>query len=495
MLTNIPKRAVSPIKPDSALLPDASSAATSGKAPQDIQLEAKEPTRLESGPASLRATRDASARLHYNPSKPRVSRVATKTSTTDAALRGGHLVRGHSRSQSSSNAITGRPTSSAPKLATATASSRSHHAPSTTSSGEPRWTIARSHNRALTASTRPKPNADPGANREVVSKVNRPVASHVLSEANASSSSAGPTVKLGRKPEANTHCNLKVQTTTSTATTPLFPLISQPAAVRSGSVGRVISGTEVAHLEDELLQLSLVHEKSAATFQNYRASVRSQLETGLQDVEQQLSTLTSLRHDRQANINAFAVSQWLDQERVYQDGDPAASDTLLLLAHCLEDLQKISSVHGPLEAAMKIFDEWYVYASSMRPTDAGDNLFRKGDGEENEYCLHSIDPHWSALVSSVDGRVRACAALLEGLRRPPSSSLGLLIEIHCKLAEQILQEIRICRTIEGLILREQQERLAREVKHALYDVELRDSVEGVRDTTRIGIWDLRGKAS
>ncbi|OAP55407.1 hypothetical protein AYL99_10380 [Fonsecaea erecta] len=501
MPTNIPKRTLSPIKANSASFLDDASAATSGKAPQKIQLDAKEPTRLEPGPASHRATSDTSARLPCDPSKPRDSGVATKTSTrpTIAAARGGHLVPGHSRSQSSSYANTRRPTPSAPKVATATAFSRSQHAPSAKGSGDTRLPVSRSHHRALSASTRPRPNNDTGENpQETVHKANRPVAPHVLSGGSASSASGRPIVRPGRKPElvaCEQHSVPKKHTTKSTAGTSLSPLESQHVAVRFGSAALAIQGTEAAHLEDELLQLSLVHEKSAATLQCYEASMKSQLKTGLEGVAHQLSTLRSLRHDRQANMNALAVSRWLDQEPTRHQGDPAGSDTLLLLSRCLEELQKISSVHGPLETAMKLFDEWHAYASSTRPTHVGDNLFRKDNSEEKAHCLHSLDPQWSALVSSVDDRVRACAALLAALHRSPgSSSIGMLIEMHRTLAEQIQQEICICRTVESLILRQQQERLARDVEQALSDVELHHSGQAVPHTTRMGIWDLRGKA-
>ncbi|OAL39209.1 hypothetical protein AYO20_01527 [Fonsecaea nubica] len=497
MPTNIPTRSLSPIKTNSSLLPDASSAATTGKAPRKIQLDAKEPTRLEPPPACLRATNEASDGLRSDPSKPRGSRIATKTSTVSAAARASRLVPGHSRSQSSSSATIIRPTSSAPKVATATASSRSQHSISTKSSGDTRLPVSKSHNRALSASAPPRPNPDTGTSREVVSKVGP----HVFAGGNVSSSSARPTARLGKKPDFNAHqqhYSPKKPTTISTSVVPVLPSDPQHVAGRSGSIARAIPGTEVARQEDELLQLSLVYDKSAATFQHYEASIKSQLQTGSERVKHQLSTLRSLCHDRQAKINAFAVRRWLDQEPSRQDVEHAGSDTLLLLAGCLEELHEVSGQDGPLEAVMMTFEDWYLDASSRRPTNVTDNLFRESNNEEKAYCPHPIDPQWSALVSAVDDRVRACAALLAGLRvhgSPGPSSLETLIEMHHTLAEQILQEICICRAIEGFMLREQQERLASEVQQALSDVELHPSVELIPDTARKGIWNLRGKVS
>ncbi|EXJ69583.1 uncharacterized protein A1O5_07619 [Cladophialophora psammophila CBS 110553] len=493
--SHIPTRAQPPIKANSTL-PDASSTSTSGKAPpRNTQLDAKEPTRLEARAASLRATSDASARLLNDPSKPRDSRLITKASPVNAASRGSRLVPGHSRSQSSSNASnastasTTRPASSVPRVATATAASRPQHATSIRSLGDARLPVARAHSRALSASTRPRPNSD--------TRATRPVTLHAFSGGDASSPSVRPTLKPYRKPEFNTdqqHYSPKKETTASTTVTPVSGLDPQHGAIRPGSAGRVIHLTEVAHLEDELLQLSIVHQNSAATFQSYRASIRSRLKTGLEGVEDQLTTLRSLRHDRQANINAVAVSKWLDGERATKDVSHAGPDTLLLLAHCLGELQKVRRVHGPLEAAMKLFDEWYVYVSPRNYT--GDGLFPEEHSEEKGYRLHQLDPQWSALVSSVEDRVGACAALLAGLQRPlKSSSIGFLIEMHSSFADQILQEICICRTIEGLVLRAQEEWLARAVEQALSDVELHHSVEVARDTPRRGIWDLRPKDS
>ncbi|KIW93577.1 uncharacterized protein Z519_06182 [Cladophialophora bantiana CBS 173.52] len=492
MPSHIPTRAQSPIKANSAL-PGASSASTSGKAPpRNTQLDAKEPTRLEARPASLRATSGASARLLNDPSKPRDSLLVEKASTINAAPRGGRLVLGHSTSQSSSNASnasTTRPASSVPRVATATASSRPQHATSIRSLRDARLPVVRVHSRASSASTRLRPNSD--------ARADRPVTLDMPSGGDASSPSVRPTVKPYRKPESNTdqqHYSPKKEMTASTTVHPVSGLDPQHGTIRPGSAGRVIPSIELARLEDELLQLSIVHQKSAATFQSYRASIRSQLKTGLEGVEDQLTTLRSLRHDRQANINAVALSRWLDDERATKDVSRAGSDTLLLLAHCLGELQKVSRVHGPLEAAMKLFDEWYGYASPRGYT--GDGFFPEEHSEGKGYHLHQLDPQWSALVSSVEDRVRACAALLASLQGPlKSSSIGLLIEMHSSFADQILGEICICRTIEDLILRAQQEWLARAVEQALSDVELHHSVDVARDTPRRGIWDLRPKDS
>ena len=272
-------------------------------------------------------------------------------------------------------------------------------------------------------------------------------------------------------------------------------LLPRQLAVRPASVDRVIPTTEVIRLQDELLQLSVVYEKSAATLQEYERSIRSQLRTKFEDVGKQFSALTSVQCDRQVRANAHAVSQWLENERRSEGVALAGSETLLVLAHCLGDLQQVSKENGPLDVALKIFDEWCIYASSRRSTRNADDFLNGVNGDE-EGCfirpIHAVAPQWSALVSSVQDGVTACAASLGELQRPPeSSSIGLLIKMHSTLAEQILQEIKGCRSIEELIVREEREWIETAVEAALQDLELRHTVNASSAGVRRGIWEAR----
>jgi hypothetical protein len=265
------------------------------------------------------------------------------------------------------------------------------------------------------------------------------------------------------------------------------------AAIHLGSAGRVIPAAEIENLQDELLQLSIVQEKSSATLQAYGASIKSQLRASFEAVAKQLSLLKSRQRDRQLTVNALSVSEWLEKKHQTPVAAHTGCHTLLLLAHCQRELQDVSKENGPLKDAMKIFDEWCVYASSRRSNRAAPAL-RDGDTAQDLENFFGPSPvvaeRWSASFSSAESRVEACAASWTDLQQPPeSTSLGLLIKMQTILAKQILQEIEMCRSIEGLIVREEQEWVSTAVEAALQDAELHHSATTPQASIRRGIWD------
>ncbi len=474
-----------PVRKKSAASGESSALTRSGGVPQSEARVVEEPTRLARKPASDRATTSTSAR-GVSESKPRDPGLATKVDISDVR-RGTH--------STIINALPSASYSSAnrenPAVSEGAVGAKSVHAQHGTPVGNVSNIIAtsRSHGRPMGASTRSKETVETRNMRGASSKPNASAPFHSVSSTipRASLVRAGKAPVLSTtKPAFSTY--QKQFSPRKPATAP-FPsdLASDQVAIRAGTTGCVSSPTDIQNLKDELLQLSLVHEKSAATLQSYETSMKLHLTSGYEVVEEQLRLLKSLRRDRQATTNALAMSEWLEKERRAQNAASIGPDTLLLLAHILKELQDVSKEDGPLEDSMQIFEGWWAYTSSRRSTRDADNLVNGDDRQGQGDLLRNssaVSPQWSALVSSVEDRIRACAASLGDLQRPPeASSIGLLTKMYTILAEQILQEIGVCRDIVGLAC-------SRSCR--LGDAELHHSAaNAARASARRGIWTAR----
>ncbi|KIW62417.1 hypothetical protein PV04_10595 [Phialophora macrospora] len=483
----IPVRSHSPTKQNSAGNGPSSTTTGLGTVPHAEAPGTKELTRLTREAASARATSKVSARTVTEP-KPDNPSPATKV--PDSNTRGeAHAAPGPTRnhlSASSSGATRTAPAVSG--LAVATVTSRPQWT-SNRNAANVRAQVLSSHRRALSATIKPRRTAE---TRDEAGKASLLVPSHALSSTTSKASLSG-SEKAVRSNFSTDQQHYSPKKSSS------VPVASGSApnktAIRPGFAGRVIPAAEVETLQDELLQLSIVQVKSSATLQAYRASIKSQLRASFEAVAKELSLLKSRQRDRQKTVNALSVSEWLQKKRQTPAAAYTGCDTLLLLAHCQRELQDASKENGPLKDAMKIFDEWCVYTSSRRSNRPADAL-RDGDSArnlENFFCPSpTVAERWSASFSSAEGRVGACVASWTDLQQPSeSTSIGLLIKMQTILAEQILQEIGMCRSIEGLIVREEQEWVRTAVEAALQDAELHHPATAPQASVRRGIWDTR----
>jgi len=368
---------------------------------------------------------------------------------------------------------------------------------------------------------RPKPErGGPTSGHPHISGLARPKAKPAVSTTASASRSATPssassTTPSFAKPDFNTykqHFSPKKGSVIRHHSTVTKPEI-HPPSLRQDLIPANGSSGDITRFRDELLQLTLLHDKAASTLRNYQDSVDVQIRDGREDVETRLTTLTALERARQISVNAYALKGWLEgtsagegkgassstpcqAESEHQCGAVSKThDGLLILAHVANELTNVVREDGALDSVMEEFDRWRLSAMSMSETS-------KGDGNEpgNEvHFLTPLDPSWAATLSSIESRVQACRDLLADLLAPLTddeleSCIGVLIKTLFQLAEQVLQEIGICRVVEGLILQRKQELVSKALTKALSvaDAETQHerSVGFARDRERKGIWEI-----
>ncbi|KAK5220006.1 hypothetical protein LTR99_004113 [Exophiala xenobiotica] len=479
-----------------------------------------EPRSLLARQTSKRAQPDANG----NGTQPGVFTAASATSKPST-----NLSRSHSTTTNNSRRIgvkTSTSTSATP--ASGVAIAHSSAATNTTDAAS-----TKSHSRTQSSSiARPKPDrggTTPGHHQ--ISGLARPKAKPAVSGAasasasasrSATSSSTSATTPSFAKPDFNTfkqHFSPKKALAPAPASVPRrHPVVPKPETLHAPSLHQGLipaNGTsgDLSRLRDELLQLTLLHDKAASTLRNYEVSIDVQIRAGREDLGIRLTTLTALERTRQINVNAHALKAWLEgtsadegnaaslstsrkAESKHHRGELSKThDGILILAHVTNELTEVVHEDGPLDGVMEEFDRWRLSATSTPKGLEGD-----GNEQRNEvHFLTPLDPSWAATLSSIESRVQACRDLLADLPTPLcdgelESCIRVLIKTLVRLAEQVLQESGICRVVEGLILQREQEWMSKALTKALCvadaETQHQRSVGSARDAERKGIWEI-----
>ncbi|KEF55253.1 uncharacterized protein A1O9_08907, partial [Exophiala aquamarina CBS 119918] len=240
-----------------------------------------------------------------------------------------------------------------------------------------------------------------------------------------------------------------------------------------------VGGSDFSRIGDELLQLSLLHESSASTFQQYTNSVINHLKDQHAGLEIQHQQLESRERDRQTQVNLRGIRKWFDQNSGSSD---VSLNPLSLLAECTHELEDLSKGDGDFSAAMKQFDDWKLGADIA--------MTSCGTSEETEVrFVVPISPDWRNLIMSLDTKLKMYMNTLRDFRKGnESTAIDEMITMLSVLGQSLLQEIEICKTLEGLILQRQQRWIDSSIEKALLAVRA-DSSQAFQLTVRKGIWE------
>ncbi|KAK6385787.1 hypothetical protein LTS17_001359 [Exophiala oligosperma] len=276
---------------------------------------------------------------------------------------------------------------------------------------------------------------------------------------------------------------------------------------------------------DELIQLSLVHDKAASNLHAYRSSVDLHIQSARRDVETQLASLSALERAEQQKLNTLTLRKWLrstkDVTKVNEgntalslksyrakdqngrggwgiDQNRCKSDSqLLVLAQMTTRVVEIARQHGELDTLMSEFDQW---CQSTLPHLPGGCDYPGGDMDPAvAHSLIPLNPQWASLVSSIETTVNGCRDSLGhlstiGSAKDDQSCIVALIRTLSQVSEQILEEIAMCKVVEGLISRCQKDRVDMVLADALaeaaqVDMARDECVSTPHNHPRKGVWE------
>jgi len=237
--------------------------------------------------------------------------------------------------------------------------------------------------------------------------------------------------------------------------------------------------SEVSRLNDELLQLSLVHGSSADTLQQYTKSVTEYFKDQYADLEVQHRQLEVRERDRQTRDNLRGVRKWVDENS--GSGD-VSLNPLSMLAECTRQLEDLSRKDGDFSAAMNQFDDW------KRGVDVA-IASRTATEEVEVQFVVPFSPDWKGLIMSLETKIKMCMNTLRDFKRgSESAAIGEMITMLSVLAQSLLQEIAISKSLEERILQQQQSWIDSSIERALQAVKP-DGSQDFQVAVRKGVWD------
>lgn len=259
---------------------------------------------------------------------------------------------------------------------------------------------------------------------------------------------------------------------------PPAPVVTSNHPVSTNASG--VGPSEILRFNDELLQLSLVHKGSAAALQEYTNNITSHSEKQYGDLERQHRQLHLQERDRQARDNLRGVRKWINAN---SGGDDAGFDPLSVLAECALGLEDIARENGAFSVAMEQFNDWEVRA----------HVATAGRADPEETRIQFVTPlslEWKGAIESIEQRLGIFLTSLRVFGKSnEEATIGAMITTLSELAELLLQQILMCKRLEGLILQRQQQWIDTSIEKALMAVNLK-GLQNHQSSQRRGIWEV-----
>ena len=229
----------------------------------------------------------------------------------------------------------------------------------------------------------------------------------------------------------------------------------------------------LARLQDELLQLSLVHDQSHQTLTQYRDSLYASLQLHFAEVAKEERRIAILEQQQQANDNVHALVQWLG----VTDATGPGHDRIRQFSSCLQDLSALTAPGGQFSQLLQHFEQWAIEMQAF--------LEGKAIGAVN--TLGGEASSWQQEASSVSSKLRSYQNLLsnQAVRRP--SALADVISTHMQLASAMLEGLDTCIVIRQRLIWQKKVRISDMLNLVISDAQTRHQSEKV--TPRQPIWE------
>ena len=209
-----------------------------------------------------------------------------------------------------------------------------------------------------------------------------------------------------------------------------------------------LSNAEAQDLQDELLQLSLIHEQASRCQGTFKATARRKVENQRSSVRKRYDEVVDLEKQYRRHQDLEAVTSWLDV-----DEHVAASDKVSGLSVCIAEIDEITSNGSTLDRLLHLFELWRAKADQTlhrqqkHPTDTDASID----------FIESLDRELLSGLSLAHGRLTICRRTLSALGGAQrTSSLGRVLERHTVLVEVLLEEIETCQALHKSIMTHQE---------------------------------------
>ena len=216
----------------------------------------------------------------------------------------------------------------------------------------------------------------------------------------------------------------------------------------------VIASTspEIAHLQNELLQLQLILRCSFEAEKTYQRSVMTALEDRFGNIVKARGSVARREHWLDMKANYEALHSWSDRN----EPGPFA-ERLRISSRCVQELNDMMRAKGKLSSTINEFLAWYestkiVLDERSRGKDMAEDHRTAG----STIAVQPLGESWHESVIILSQQLQQCCRTLDNIDGA-DGSLGVILSRHRTLANDILLELSDIMLIEKVVLEHKQE--------------------------------------
>ena len=286
----------------------------------------------------------------------------------------------------------------------------------------------------------------------------------------------------------------KTQAQTSTYQRPSSPkkAVKPPVSTAAPGVDQSLipsSWPEVAALQTELLQLSLLHSAAVQRNVGWQAESEATLREKYDSVAGTYRSILGDENERQQKLNAKALNIWLNNSRERSNRQPFP-EQIQLLSQITQEVSSLSDNGSRYTAAMQEFEAWFAAVEEIKESRS-----RAGTESTTDNMDIFIDPlnqDWKDEINALLMKIELCSKQLQSLdilgygeieQLQDSALLRTAVGLR-DLTDMMIREIKTICAIESDVVRSERVWVSRIADGLL---ETRPKKESA---PRVGIWKL-----
>lgn len=200
---------------------------------------------------------------------------------------------------------------------------------------------------------------------------------------------------------------------------------------------------ETAKLQNELLQLHLLHKDIVQVENDWRDSAKGKLGARFQSVVDKSEALLELEVEETAKINAAALRKWQDS------GAPGwgLEERIQALDEVVTGVWNLGESGGKYPKIVRKFEKWLSRCQDILETRTHEHIVN--DDQDEILFLEELDPTWKDDCLVLERKLETWRARLNGLGSPESgSSLATIVSGCRSLIRGMLTELSVMGQIE-----------------------------------------------
>ncbi|RDL40716.1 Uncharacterized protein BP5553_00695 [Venustampulla echinocandica] len=198
---------------------------------------------------------------------------------------------------------------------------------------------------------------------------------------------------------------------------------------------------ETAKLQNELLQLHILHKDAAVIANEWRASAKKKLGASFHEVVRRNDMLVQSEVDETAKVNAVALKKW------QEDSTPGwgLEERIQILDEVVTGVWNMGEPGGKHARLVRKFERWLSRCQGTLAARERDD----GVGDDDMIFLEELDKSWKDECLNLGRRLESWRDHLEQLGSLENgSSLATMVDNCWKLIKGMLMELSVMAQIE-----------------------------------------------